>query len=254
MHLSTLLLLSASLASAQYGPSPEELEYLKSLNGANNAQNQNQNQNQGQNYNPDYNGNYGNYDADYEDHENFLPSPHTPIQAPASSSTPTLIRSTFVVRPSQAFVAPYQAPAPGYEYNYPTPAVSRPLATQPVQQAPAPAPQHPESAPQDKFQDLPRSYAPPFGSEDEDFSDGASGDVAPVNPLKPGSQVAPPPLFMKSKFGKDEGNTFCVGKCFKEESQAKCAKPYVSLFFLFFPLPTYEIQVTIEEHMYILVY
>ncbi|KAJ5847876.1 hypothetical protein N7455_011833 [Penicillium solitum] len=225
MHLSTLLLLSASLASAQYGPSPEELEYLKSLNGANNGQSQNQNQ--GQNYSPDYNGNYGNYDANHDDYENPVPSPHTPIQAPASSPTP--IHSTFVVRPSQAFVAPYQAPEPSYEYNYPTPAVSKPLATQPVQQAPAraPAPQHPESN-QDQSRDSSRFQVPPFGSEDEDDSAGASGDVAPINSLKPGSQVAPPPLFTNSKFGKDEGNTFCVGRCFEEESQAKCAKPYSS--------------------------
>ncbi|KAJ5415453.1 hypothetical protein N7465_004148 [Penicillium sp. CMV-2018d] len=235
MHLSTLLLLSASLASAQYGPSPEELAYLKNINGAHNDQNQNQNQNQGQNYNPDYNGNYGNHDADYE---NLVPSPHTPIQAPASS--PTLIHSTFVVRPSQASVAPHQAPAPGYEYNYPTPAASKPLATQPVQQAPAAAHQHPRSAPQGKSQDSPRSYGPPFGAEDEDVSAGASGGIAPINPLKPGSQVAPPPLFTNSKHGKDEGNTFCVGKCFEEESEAKCAKPYVSFFFLSFFPPTYE--------------
>lgn len=221
MHLSTLLLLSASLASAQYGPSPEELAYLKNINGVQNDQNQNQNQNQGQNHNPDYNGNYGNHDANYE---NLVPSPHTPIQAPASS--PTLIHSTFVVRPSQASVAPHQAPAPGYEYNYPTPAVPKPLATQPVQQAPAPAPQHPESAPQDKSQDSPRSYGPPFGAGDEDVSAGASGGIAPINPLKPGSQVAPAPLFTNSKHGKDEGNTFCIGKCFEEESEAKCAKPY----------------------------
>ncbi|CAI7591823.1 hypothetical protein PCG10_005786 [Penicillium crustosum] len=219
MHLSTILLLSASLASAQYGPSPEALEYLKSLNGANNGQNQNQNQ--GQNYNPDHNGNLGNYDADHNDYENLLPSPHTPIQAPASSPTP--IHSTFVVRPSQAFVAPYQAPAPGYEYNYPAPAVSKPPATQPVQQAPARAhiPQHPESN-QDQSRDSRRSYGLPFNleDEDEDASAGASGGAAP--------QVAPPALFTNSKFGKDEGNTFCTGSCFKEESQAKCAKPYSS--------------------------
>ncbi|KAJ5202551.1 hypothetical protein N7449_004630 [Penicillium cf. viridicatum] len=219
MHLSTLLLLSASLASAQYGPSPEELEYLKNINGAYN----NQNQNQGQNNNPDYNGNYGNYDADYDGYENLVSSPHTPIQAPASS--PTLIHSTFVVRPSQAFVAPYQAPAPGYEYNYPTPAASKPFATQPVYQDPAPAPQAPESN-QVQSQNSPRFYEPPFGLEDEDVSAGASGGVAPINPLKPDSQVAPPPLFTNSKHGKDEGNTFCMGKCFKDESEAKCAKPY----------------------------
>ncbi|KAJ5942634.1 hypothetical protein N7516_002802 [Penicillium verrucosum] len=227
MHLSTLILLSASLASAQYGPSQEELEHLKNINSANNDQNQNQNQNQnnGQNYNPDYNGNYGNHDADYDNYDNYenlVPSPHTPLQAQAPSPT----HSTFVVRPSQAFDAPHQAPAPGYQYNYPTPAVSRPLATRPVQQAPAPAPRHQPQHPGSNQDDWPRSHEPPFGSEGEDKFAGASGGIAPINPMKPGSQVAPPPLFPDSKYGKDEGNTFCAGKCFEEESEAKCAKPY----------------------------
>ncbi|KAJ5598116.1 hypothetical protein N7537_008200 [Penicillium hordei] len=223
MHLSTLLLLSASLASAQYGPSPEELEYLKNINGVDNDQNQNQNQ--GQNHNPDHNGNSGNYDAVYDGYGNLLSSPHTPIQAPPSS--PTLIYSTFVARPSQAFVAPYQASAPGYEYNYPTPAASQPFATQSAYQAPAPAPQAPESN-KDQSQYWPRSYEPLFDSEDEDedVSAGASGGIAPTNPLKPDSQVAQPPLFTNSKHGKDEGNTFCMGRCFEDESEAQCAKPY----------------------------
>lgn len=243
MHLSTILLLSASLASAQYGPSQEELEHLKNINSANNDQNQNQNN--GQNYNPDYNGNYGNHDADYDnydDYENLVPSPHTPLQAQAPS--PTLTHSTFAVRPSQTFVAPDQAPAPGYQYNYPTPAVSKPLPTRPAQQAPAlaPAPRHQPQHPESNQDNSPQFHVPPFGSEDENASDGASGGIAPINPMKPGSQIAPPPLFPDSKYGKDEGNTFCMGNCFEEESEAKCAKPYVS-FFRFFPFSAYEILV-----------
>lgn len=62
--------------------------------------------------------------------------------------------------------------------------------------------------------------------------------------MKPGSQVAPPPLFPDSKYGKDEGNTFCAGKCFEEESEAKCAKPYVSFFLSFLSfLSAYEVLV-----------
>ncbi|KAJ5506116.1 hypothetical protein N7453_005073 [Penicillium expansum] len=220
MHLSALLLLSASLASAQFGPSPEELEYLKNINGGQDND-QTQNQNQGQNYNPNGNINYGNYDDEYDNYQDTIPSPHTPIEAPASSPTP-LTHSTFVVRPSQAAVAPSQAqaPAPGYAYNYPSPAASKPFAT-PVHEAPAP--QVPESAPQEQSWDSSRYHAPPQG---EDVSAGASGGIAPIDPLRPDSNVAPPPLFTSPKHGKDEGNTFCVGKCFADESDAKCAKPY----------------------------
>ncbi|KGO65684.1 hypothetical protein PITC_008000 [Penicillium italicum] len=223
MHLSTLLLLSASLASAQFGPGPEELEYLENING-DLTNDPNQYQNQGQNYPHNGNVDYDNYDGDYEDygnyenyedHENPIPSPHIPIQAPAPPPPAPLVHSTFTVRPSQAPVAQAQAPAPGYVYNHPSPAASTPFAT-PVHEAPAP--QYPDSAP--------LYHVPAFGPEDDDVAPGASGGIAPINLLGPDSQVAPPPLFTSSKHGEDEGNTFCVGKCFVDESDAKCAKPY----------------------------
>ncbi|KAJ5230372.1 hypothetical protein N7489_011080 [Penicillium chrysogenum] len=194
MHFSALLL-SVSLASAQYahhqfGPGPAELEYLKNINE---GPNQNQAQNQAQNHNG--NGNYGNYEVGYDDHQNAVPSPHTPIRAPASSATPT-IHSTFIVRASQVPAAPShaKAPAPGYAYNHPSPS--------------------------------PQGRSQGFGPDDHDIPAGASGGMAPIDPMRPGSQVAPPPLFPDQNHGKDEGNSFCMGKCFANESDAKCAKPY----------------------------
>ncbi|CAG8901600.1 unnamed protein product [Penicillium egyptiacum] len=222
MHLSALLL-SVSFASAQYaqqfGPGPGELEYLKNINGGSND-NQHQNQNQGQSYNNNGNGNYGNYEVGYDDYENTAPTPHTPIRAPASSPA-VLIHSTFVVRPSQApFARSYpQAPAPGYAYNHPSPDISAHQVHQ------TPAPRHQESAPQGRSQN--------FGPGGHDVPVGASGGLAPIDPLRPDSQVAPPPLFPNQHHGKDEGNSFCMGKCFAHESDAKCAKPYVSFSFSF---------------------
>jgi hypothetical protein len=209
MHFSALLL-SVSLASAQYanhqfGPGPAELEYLKNID-------EGPNQNQGQNHNG--NGNYGNYEIGYNDHHNAVPGPHAPIRAPASSATPK-IHGTFIVRPSQAPAAPFQAkaPAPGYAYN------------------PSPSPQG-------------RSQG--FGPDDQDIPAGASGGVAPVDPMRPGSQVAPPPLFPDQNHGKDEGNSFCMGKCFANESDAKCAKPYVSFPFSFSFISTaYKMAISI---------
>ena len=211
MHFSALLL-SVSLASAQYahhqfGPGPAELEYLKNINE---GPNQNQAQNQAQNHNG--NGNYGNYEVGYDDHQNTVPSPHTPIRAPASSATPT-IHSTFIVRASQAPAAPShaKAPAPGYAYNHPSPSSQG------------------------------RSQG--FGPDDHDIPAGASGGMAPIDPMRPGSQVAPPPLFPDQNHGKDEGNSFCMGKCFANESDARCAKPYVSFLFPLFLFPGYDMEI-----------
>ncbi|KAJ6149748.1 hypothetical protein N7471_000947 [Penicillium samsonianum] len=222
MHLSPLLLLSATLASAQYGPGPEELEYLKNINeGSNN------NQNQDENYNHNYNGN-AEYDGPYEHYQNTAASPYTPIQAPASSPSP-LIHSTFVVRPSQAPVAQAQAPAPGYAYNHPSPDVSEPSAAHRDQQTPAPHREEASrSAPKDqsKSHGSSRHYGPSFDTANHKPPGGTTGNVAPVDPLKPGSKVAPPPLFPNKNYGKDEGNAFCMGECFKHESDAKCGEPY----------------------------
>ncbi|EKV04530.1 hypothetical protein PDIG_83210 [Penicillium digitatum PHI26] len=225
MHLSTLLLLGASLASAQFGPSAEELEYFKPLNGnLNNDQNPNQAPRYNQNPNSQYSDNVD-FDDDY-DYQTPAPTPHTPAQAPVQVQTswPSQTHSTFVVRPSQVPVAPSEAQIPAPEYgNDPSPAASMPFAM-PVHDAPA---SHaPESASQDQSQNSPWQHAAPLGSEDEDDSAGTSGGIAPINLLGPDSQVAPPPLFTSPNHGKDEGNTFCAGKCFADESDTKCAKPY----------------------------
>ncbi|CAG8876707.1 unnamed protein product [Penicillium nalgiovense] len=172
MHISALLL-SVSLASAQYahhqfGPGPAELEYLKNINqGPNN----NQNQNQGQGHNG--NGNYGNYEVGY-DYQN------THIHSATFSRTRCSI--------------PCQGTGPWVCVQSPKP--------------------------------FTESRSQSFGPDDYDIPVGASGGVAPINPMRPGSQVAPPPLFPDQNHGKDEGNSFCMGKCFANESDAKCAKPY----------------------------
>ncbi|CAI7612720.1 unnamed protein product [Penicillium glandicola] len=129
-----------------------------------------------------------------------------------SSPTPS-IHSTFLVRPSQTpSVQPYQVPARGYRYNYPenTPTQAR-----------EPAPQEYSQSQQPQMDDIPALLP-----SDDDVSPGASGGVAPIEPMSPDSQVVPPPLSDKPNFGKDEGNTFCIGQCFEDESDAKCAKPY----------------------------
>mgnify|MGYP006876462553 FL=1 len=67
--------------------------------------------------------------------------------------------------------------------------------------------------------------------------------MAPIDPMRPGSQVAPPPLFPDQNHGKDEGNSFCMGKCFANESDARCAKPYVSFLFPLFLFPGYDMEI-----------
>ncbi|KAJ5972520.1 uncharacterized protein N7479_002438 [Penicillium vulpinum] len=192
MRFSTLFLFGASLASAQYAHrqlAPEELERING--GANIDQSQKQGQNSNHNR-------VGNYDEN-EDYKKPASSPHTPIHAPA----------------------------PGYGYNYPGPAVSRRLAARrnvPIHQA-----RTPDQAPGSASQHQSRDQYPRRHHTDSLLSpdvDDVSGGIAPINPLSPGSQVAPPPLIGRPSFGKDEGNTFCVGQCFADESDANCGKPY----------------------------
>jgi hypothetical protein len=52
------------------------------------------------------------------------------------------------------------------------------------------------------------------------------GGLAPVDPLQPGSNVAP--VLIQKPSGIDEGNSFCMGQCYASEKEAHCAKPYVS--------------------------
>jgi hypothetical protein len=52
------------------------------------------------------------------------------------------------------------------------------------------------------------------------------GGLAPVDPLQPGSDVAP--VLIQKPSGVDEGNSFCIGQCYANELDALCSKPYVS--------------------------
>jgi hypothetical protein len=138
--------------------------------------------------------------------------------------------------PAQAPV--HQAPTPQHPHHeapahhapaHPAPAPaaapeSKGPSAAPVDQsnesAQAPAPHRkPAPAPQE------HPVAPALGPDDVPV--GASGGLAPIDPMKPGSNVAPV-LFDKPQYGKDEGNTFCTGFCFANESDAQCSKPYVS--------------------------
>lgn len=55
---------------------------------------------------------------------------------------------------------------------------------------------------------------------------GGGGGIALVEPMPPGSDVAP--VLMGKPHGKDEGNSFCMGMCYPRKEEAKCGKPYVS--------------------------
>lgn len=56
---------------------------------------------------------------------------------------------------------------------------------------------------------------------------GGDGGIAPVDPMAPGSGVAP--VLMGKPRGKDVGNAFCMGVCLPNKEQVKCRKPYVSV-------------------------
>lgn len=62
---------------------------------------------------------------------------------------------------------------------------------------------------------------------------GEQSDIAPINPLAPGTNVAP--VQVHDKYGADEGNSFCLGQCFDTAEEAQCGPPYVSTP-LFYPL------------------
>lgn len=52
------------------------------------------------------------------------------------------------------------------------------------------------------------------------------GGLAPVDPLEPGSNVAP--VLIQKPSGIDEGNSFCIGQCYASEEEAQCDGPTVS--------------------------
>ncbi|KAJ5476158.1 hypothetical protein N7475_001887 [Penicillium sp. IBT 31633x] len=242
MHFSAFVL-AASLASAQYahqqdGPSREELDHLKHIKGSHNQYPQAQHENQS--YDPNGNLNYdGNYNekhnnGNHDDYQN-APTPPVPVHAQAASSSPaSMTHGTFVVRPSQSPIASPQAqtPANGYSYPYPTPSTASQPALHPDTAAPAPrSSQHQSPDPQSRTHQPAAPANPASAPQSQHVPVGASGGVAPIDPMRPGSQVAPV-SWGKQQFGKDEGNTFCVGQCFADEREAQCGKPYSSLEFM----------------------
>ncbi|KAF7714522.1 Uncharacterized protein PECH_008411 [Penicillium ucsense] len=62
-----------------------------------------------------------------------------------------------------------------------------------------------------------------------DTYDIPQGGLAPVDPLQPGSDVAP--VLIGKPQGHDEGNAFCLGQCFAERSQAMCEKAFAEPMF-----------------------
>jgi hypothetical protein len=56
-----------------------------------------------------------------------------------------------------------------------------------------------------------------------------AGGIAPIQPLAPGSNVAP--VQLNHHHGADEGNAFCMGQCYASEEEAQCQPPMVSLVF-----------------------
>lgn len=67
------------------------------------------------------------------------------------------------------------------------------------------------------------------------------GGIAPIQPMAPGSNVAP--VQLNKNHGADEGNAFCMGVCYPSEEEAQCEKPAVS--FRFFGLSFLDMVVLI---------
>ncbi|KAJ5101540.1 hypothetical protein NUU61_003762 [Penicillium alfredii] len=163
-----------------------------------------------------------------------------PSQGPVAVPS---VHSTFAVRPSQTPVGygvhssfmmqSSQAPA--------APSVHSTFVAQPSQ-APAVHSVHSSAAAPRQYHapvahspsgghgslDSPTGDVPASGPVDDTNSgipDG--GSVAPIDPLAPNSPVAP--MKWTPSNGKDEGGSFCLGKCYPSEEKAQCGKPYVSI-------------------------
>jgi hypothetical protein len=65
-------------------------------------------------------------------------------------------------------------------------------------------------------------------SDDDMANAGRQSDIAPIDPMAPGTNVAP--VQVHDKFGADKGNSFCLGQCFASPEEAQCQPPYVSIF------------------------
>ncbi|EPS31953.1 hypothetical protein PDE_06912 [Penicillium oxalicum 114-2] len=85
----------------------------------------------------------------------------------------------------------------------------------------------PVSSASEALADLPFSESR-TGTRDHAYAIPKS-NLAPVDPLQPGSEVAP--VLIGKPTGVDAGNAFCLGQCYPEKSQARCADLYSELMF-----------------------
>ena len=203
-------------------------------NGVGNTAGMGQNQNQNNN---GFNGNQANTPNDAPIPGQDSPKPHA---APSDHPIPGMGQNQPKPQeqeqdqptqaPQPAPQAPPQAPQPNEE-NQPEPEHPTPTAGQNKPNQAAPSPQAPPTA-------HPTQGATPNANQspntpNQDSSEQSSpppphGGLAPVNPMQPGTDVAPMG-FDHKKHGQDNGNAFCLGQCFPSKEAAKCGEPYVSL-------------------------
>lgn len=200
MRLLTVLL-GATLASAharpQFIPNLAQLDtYLAQVEQ---AQSQGQTNDPQSNYDSDINGNSDGSGGNAI-HSVQAPTP-TPAQAHASLQT-FAIHTTFNIRPSPSAV-----------FNSP---IFR--APEMLGDAPASEPIQPQENP-----------LPVNNVHGRDFMDpnSLSGDISPVNPLRPGDNIAPA-LANEPQHGNDEGNSFCFGQCLASADDIQCQPPVSS--------------------------
>lgn len=104
--------------------------------------------------------------------------------------------------------------------------VARPSSSHSMVPAATPSPSSTFNTP-----DQHQGFRQPSAQSPEEAYAVPNGGLAPVDPLQPGSDVAP--VLIQKPSGIDEGNSFCMGQCYASEKEAHCAKPYVSFHPLF---------------------
>jgi hypothetical protein len=167
-------------------------------------------------------------------------APAAPSYVPMASSYAPVAPSSKPQVQSHAHSHAYpltQTPAPGYAYAYPSPSVSKvPVAFGTPKPTHMPVAQYqvPQAQPQPKMPPVQQAPAPHPATQGQDTNlpanDVPASEVAPVDPMQPGSNIAPVTLDDTNKHGKDLGNAFCSGMCYENEADADCPPPYVSIF------------------------
>ncbi|KAF3387515.1 hypothetical protein F1880_001470 [Penicillium rolfsii] len=71
-----------------------------------------------------------------------------------------------------------------------------------------------------------QGYRQPYIQNADQVYSVPDGGLAPVDPLQPGSDVAP--VLIQKPSGIDEGNSFCIGQCYAKKEETHCSKSYVS--------------------------